>query len=164
MFDKIVWATDGSQHADRALEYARQLAKSDGASLHVIHIIEKFAGSRAAGQDQHADEPELDDKINRQAAQLRDENGIETHVHMYGTAGSVAKRIAEISSDAGAEVIVVGTRGHSAVTGALLGSVTQQLLHVAHCPVLAVPPLGQTPRDADQPQRLTVAASNKVRS
>ena len=70
MFDKIVWATDGSEHADRALGYARQLAKADGASLHVIHIIEKFAGSRAKGQEQHADEPEIDDKIKRQAAQL----------------------------------------------------------------------------------------------
>ena len=158
MFDTIVWATDGSEHADRALGYARQLAKGDGASLHVIHIIEKYAGSRAKGQDQHADEPEIDDKIKRQAAQLGDEDGIETHLHMYSTAGSVAKRIAEISRDVDAELIVVGTRGHSAVTGALLGSVTQQLLHVAHCPVLAVPPLGQTAPEADQAEQLTASS------
>jgi nucleotide-binding universal stress UspA family protein len=155
MFDTIVWATDGSEHADRALEYAHQLAKSDDASLHVIHVIERFAGSRAAGQNQHADEPEIDDKISRQAALLRADDGIQTHIHMYGTAGSVAKRIAEISREVDADVIVVGTRGHSSAAGAVLGSVTQQLLHVAHCPVLAVPPFGQSASKTDQADERT---------
>lgn len=154
MFDEIVWATDGSEHADRALEYARPLAESDGASLHVIHIVEKFAGGRAAGLDQRADEREIDEKIKRQAAELGVKHGIETHLHMDTTLGGVAKRIAEISRDAGADVIVVGTRGHSAVAGALLGSVTQQLLHLAHCPVLAVPPLGQSPDEAARADEL----------
>ena len=40
---------------------------------------------------------------------------------------------------AGAELIVLGTRGHSPVAGLLLGSVTQRLLHIARRPVLAVP-------------------------
>ena len=38
-----------------------------------------------------------------------------------------------------ADVIVVGTRGHGRRSGMLLGSVTQRLLHVAPCPVVAVP-------------------------
>ena len=36
-------------------------------------------------------------------------------------------------------MIVVGTRGHTAIGGLLLGSVTQRLLHIGTCPVLAVP-------------------------
>lgn len=48
--------------------------------------------------------------------------------------------IAERARELGADAIVVGTRGHGPVAGLLLGSVTQRLLHIAECPVLAVPP------------------------
>ena len=41
---------------------------------------------------------------------------------------------------AGADVIVAGTRGLGTPVGLLVGSVTHRLLHIAHCPVLAVPP------------------------
>jgi nucleotide-binding universal stress UspA family protein len=37
-------------------------------------------------------------------------------------------------------VIVVGTRGRTPLAGLVLGGVTQRLLHIAPCPVLAVPP------------------------
>jgi nucleotide-binding universal stress UspA family protein len=157
MFKSIVWATDGSKHADRALDYAIQVAQRDGASLHIVHVVEKFLGSRVAGQDQRVDEPEIQDKIKGQAASVRSEQGFETHVHMPSTAGSVAKVIAETSQRAGADLIVVGTRGHSTVAGAILGSVTQHLLHLAHCPVLAVPPLGQTPAGAEAADAMTTA-------
>jgi nucleotide-binding universal stress UspA family protein len=39
-----------------------------------------------------------------------------------------------------AALMVVGTRGHSALPGILVGSVAQRLVHLAHQPVLAVPP------------------------
>jgi nucleotide-binding universal stress UspA family protein len=37
------------------------------------------------------------------------------------------------------DAIVVGTRGHTPIAGLLVGSVTQRLLHIAPCPLIAVP-------------------------
>jgi nucleotide-binding universal stress UspA family protein len=54
--------------------------------------------------------------------------------------GGAAHAIAELAESQGADIIAVGTRGHTALAGLLLGSVTQRLLHIAPCPVLAVPP------------------------
>jgi nucleotide-binding universal stress UspA family protein len=51
-----------------------------------------------------------------------------------------AQSIANLATEVGADMIVVGTRGHSPVGGVFAGSVAQRLLQVAPCPVLAVPP------------------------
>ena len=50
--------------------------------------------------------------------------------------GSPARTLVEVSSDA--ILIIIGSRGHGALVGGLLGSVGQQLLHHADCPVMIV--------------------------
>jgi nucleotide-binding universal stress UspA family protein len=155
MFTSIVSATDGSERADRALDYATRLARSEGASLHVVHVVETLVSGRGAGQNVFLGESQIDDKIRRQAAALSDEAGGHATMHMTtGRSTHVAEQISEVAANLGADLIVVGTRGHSALVGAVIGSVTQRLLHVAHCAVLAVPPaaapavaddLGNTP-------------------
>ncbi len=159
MFTSIVWATDGSDHADRALDYATQLARSEGASVHAVHVVEKLVGSRLAGQNVFLGESEIDAKIKRQTAALN-EGGVPATLHMTAAASThVAEQISEAAGSVGADLIVVGTRGHSAFVGAVIGSVTQRLLHVTHTPVLAVPPSWTVPGDdaASRPEAVTPA-------
>jgi nucleotide-binding universal stress UspA family protein len=47
--------------------------------------------------------------------------------------------IADVARDSGADLIVAGARGRTQLSGLLLGSVTQRLLHLGPCPVLVVP-------------------------
>jgi nucleotide-binding universal stress UspA family protein len=139
MFETIVWATDGSENSDRALPYARELASQEGARMVVVHIREVFVAQFAAGLPVRADENDLEAKVERQAAELTTE-GIEVEVKIasVGSAGT-ARMIADAAGEADADVLVTGTRGHGALAGLLVGSVTQRLLHIAPCPVLAVP-------------------------
>lgn len=141
MFTTILWATDGSDEADRALVYAVELAQHDHAQLHVVHIVEKLVGGRATGQPLQINEDDLVAKVEAQTKQITVEHGVDASLHVVAEiTGHVAARVAEIADETNADLVVVGTRGRSALRGLLLGSVTQGLLHTARCPVLAVPP------------------------
>lgn len=138
MFRTILWATDGSANADRALPVVKELAGAEGAKLIVAHCRELLTG-RAAGSPVNADEAELVEKIREQAAELQS-FGFDVRVEVVTKSGTNAARvIADIARADAADVIVIGTRGHSPLVGVLVGSVTQRLLHIAPCPVLAVP-------------------------
>ena len=141
MFEKIIWATDGSESADRALPYAKALA-ADG-SLLVLYCKELLFG-RAGGYPALADDEQLEEKIRQQTAELQSE-GVETTFELVtGVSRHAADMIADVARETGADLVVVGSHGHTAVGSLLLGSVTQKLLHVAPCPVLAIPPMKQT--------------------
>lgn len=138
MFKKIIWATDGSEAADRALEYAKSLGAADGATLLAVHSIEHLAGPGSRGAyPADAEEDEHQAKIKKQVAEL---GGTAEFKLVVGGVSSAAHALADVAKEEGADLIVVGTRGHTALGGLLLGSVTQRLLHIAPCPVLAVPP------------------------
>ena len=138
MFKSIIWATDGSESADLALPYAKSLATEQGAALVVVHCDE-FLPGRGGGQPMLADEEDVKGKIDRQAHELRDA-GLNASLQIASaTAGGAAQAIATAAEDLPADLIIVGTRGHTALGGLLLGSVAQRLLHIAPCPVLAVP-------------------------
>lgn len=140
MFKRVLWATDGSEAADRALPLAKSLAADGAGEMIVAHCEEHtMAGKGGPAYPRHPDEDELRSKIDRQAAELSRE-GVATKILTTRiTVGGAAHAIADTAAEAGADVIVVGTRGHTPLAGLVLGSVTQRLLHVAPCPVLVVP-------------------------
>jgi nucleotide-binding universal stress UspA family protein len=150
MFKQIVWATDGSEHSDRALAFAVSMARESGGTVHAAHVVQRLVGGKATGQYVAIDEEALDAKIEGQA--MASEPAVRTELHMLaGTGTDVARPIAKLADDLHADVIVVGTRGHGALAGVALGSVTQRLLHAARCPVLAVPPAALAPERSDVP-------------
>ena len=138
MFKRIIWATDGSEAADRALPTALALAAETDAKLFVVHADERLGG-RAGNVPALADEEEVEGLL---ASKVKEfvESGVDASLRVvHGVGRDPADLIADVARDTEADVIVVGTRGHGRVAGMLLGSVTQRLLHVAPCPVLAVP-------------------------
>ena len=148
MFTKVLLATDGSAHADRAMAPAVDVAKGDGAELHVVHVVEKLVSGRSSALDAFGNEDEIKAKVRRQATAIARDNGIKTVVHVVA-AGSmkIAEAICDVADQADSDLIVVGTRGHGSVGALMLGSVTRRLLHISPCPVLAVPPGAATATD-----------------
>ena len=136
MYTTIIWATDGSAGADLALEEALRLAGLTGARVVAVHADRRLNG-RASGWPVLADEDDLRQRIRGQVAQVR-ADGVDIDIVVRKTRHDPADVVATIASELGADLIVCGTRGLGALSG-LLGSFTQRLLHVAPCPVVAVP-------------------------
>jgi len=139
MFETIVWATDGSDLADRALPLVTELARTFGSKVVAIHA-NAVLPARFGGAPMLADEEDVVAKVGRQVSELRDA-GLNADLKVEtGIRPGVAGLIVAAANDAGAGLIVVGTHGRNVAAAALLGSVARDLLHRASCPVLVVTP------------------------
>ena len=136
MFERIIWATDGSASADAALTEVRRLA-DDGGQIIAIHCMQLLAG-RAGGYTAEPEEPEVLETIEEQVTQLQ-ADGYRAKLVTHRAYTSVADTIAALADEEEADLIVCGTRGLTALAGAVTGSVSHRLLHSAHAPVLVVP-------------------------
>jgi nucleotide-binding universal stress UspA family protein len=136
MFERIIWATDGSASADAALTEVKRLA-ADGGRIVAVHCTQLLTG-RAGGFTAEPEEPEVIDKIEEQVAQLQ-ADGYRAELVMHRAYTSVADTIAAVAAAEEADLIVCGTHGLTALAGAITGSVSHRLLHSAHAPVLVVP-------------------------
>lgn len=149
MFKTIVWATDGSENAARALPAAKALAQQQGSKLIAVHVRKQFTSGLSAGLSLHAEEEKTGTRLRDVVDELAAEGLEAVYKEVAETGPHTAHAIADVASDEGADVIVVGTRGHTALTGLLLGSVTMRLLHVAPCPVLSIPATKQPAEQRD---------------
>jgi nucleotide-binding universal stress UspA family protein len=142
MFKTVLIATDGSPNAKRALALAESMATEAGGRLVIVHVTE-IVGGKGGVYAQALDDDQIASGIEAKAAELR-AKGINAEAILHTIhGGGPAHVIADVAESHSADVIVVGTRGRSPVGEVILGSVPVRLLHIAHRPVLVVPPPAQ---------------------
>ena len=139
MYETIVLALDGSVNSAHALPHAVELARKTSGRIVVAHVEERIA-AKGSMPTVPPNEEEVQETIRQQIEEITAagiEATLEKSVIVLGGPGHA---IADIADAVDADLIVIGTRGHSSVPGLILGSVAHRLLHVAHRPVLAIPP------------------------
>jgi nucleotide-binding universal stress UspA family protein len=138
---KIVVGVDGSEHSDRALTWAIEEAGLRRARIHIVtawHIPAMIYGGPGFTPQISAsvDETfrEVAEEVSAAAAEKVRSNGID------GEARVVRAQAADALVEAaeGADLLVVGSRGHGGFTGLLLGSVSAQCAHHAPCSLVIV--------------------------
>ena len=143
---RILVATDGSEGANRAVDYAARRAKDDGAELLIINIIGGYGLPDkvflAFTNDQNILLKELlASQSSETLTAARDrawKAGVGT-ILLESRTGEVAQTIIEIAQEKQADAIVVGKRGAGRVAGVLLGSVSQKLVILSPVPLTVVP-------------------------
>jgi nucleotide-binding universal stress UspA family protein len=147
----VLLATDGSDSSERALAFAIELALETGAALEIISVRPPCAPGRAGPGAPILEVEELagPEHIVEAAAARAREVGVESNPH--SAHGDIVACIADAAISLGAELLIVGSRGRGAVSGAMLGSVSQALVRRSPIPVTVV---RQTPSRAADAARV----------
>lgn len=137
MFEKIVVAIDGSPFSDAAIAAAGGLAAKLSADVEVLHVHEHDAIPSKAGMSPDLETPEEANAVVAAAIERLKANGVSAHGHvLQSSTRDVPRKIIEFTTDSGADLIIVGRRGLSSLTGMLVGSVSNKLIHAATVPVM----------------------------
>lgn len=133
---RIVVGVDGSDGGSAALRWAVDEAVLRGCELGIVHgwlttAYELDVTGMAMGTGE-ANGRSIVQDAEVVAHALAPDLEVFTVVATTSPAGAV------IDASTDAELVVVGSRGHGAFMGALLGSVSSQVVHHAHCPVVVV--------------------------
>jgi nucleotide-binding universal stress UspA family protein len=134
----ILHPTDFSEASDDAFQVACALARARGAGLHVLHVLH-VAGhlvvSRVEGSpDAEHDQEEPTTKLH----EIRPEDAGIPVEHQLLLGGDPATEILRIAQAIQADLIVMGTHGRTGLRRLLLGSVAEQVVRRASCPVVTV--------------------------
>ena len=143
--NNVLVATDFSDASEPALAYGREFARTFGAALHVLHVIENpimFAGPEAIAVDVVRIQADLE-----AAAQIALDRIVTAEdrrqlkaLTAIRTSSSPALEIATYAKTEGVDIIVLGTHGRRFMSHLLMGSVAEKVLRIAPCPVLTVRP------------------------
>jgi nucleotide-binding universal stress UspA family protein len=135
----ILFATDFSVAADATVPFAIQIAKRYGAKVYGVHV-NRFSDYTSAAPNAWAAMAEASEQENKEDALRLNEQlqGIEHEVTVVE--GNTWEVISSLIKDKQIDLVVVGTRGRTGIGRTLLGSVAEEILRQAPCPVLTVGP------------------------
>jgi nucleotide-binding universal stress UspA family protein len=140
MFRTIVVGTDGSSRAKKAVQEAVDLARAEGARIHLVAAFsnnerhwETFETSAKA---QVVDLRAVAEGVLVREARAIEDQGVE--VDWGAREGDPAEAILEAASEVEADLIVLGNKGMTGARRFMLGGVPNKVSHHAQCSVMIV--------------------------
>ena len=145
-YRRILWPTDFSELAKDALPHAMALAADSGAELVVLHVftppppysMPEIAGDLWA-ELQEKQRAAMEEELRRLAEQIKGPN-IRTRTVL--AEGVPFDQILQAAERLQCDLIVIATHGHTGLAHAIIGSVAENVVRRAPCPVLTVRPPG----------------------
>ncbi len=147
----ILAPTDFSGSATKAVHAAAGLARQYKAELHLLHIV--------AAQVYYTEMPDMalppmqglceqlrvsgKERLEKLVAEIGD--GVHCCIHVEESTARPADAIAETAANVEADLIVIGSHGHTGLMHTLLGSTAERVVREADCDVLVIKPGSTTP-------------------
>jgi nucleotide-binding universal stress UspA family protein len=156
---KILVPTDFSPNADKALDYAINIAKKSKATIILVHICDLLDVTlnvqEGADETYNKKDPfGLRKKLSVYSRSIKAAEGVKVQTKLYR--GLVAEVIVDAAKDLFADLIVMGTLGNAGVTERIFGGKTAAVISKTTVPVLAIPLLSEWRR----PSKILLALKN----
>ena len=138
MFNKMLHANDGSEHAFQALSLALAIARQNNSELHMISVeeidympefIEEVRqDTGTAARRFHV--------VLRRARAMAEQHQVRLQTHVLP--GHPVRDFVRLAAELKVELLVIGATGHSALYERMIGSRADRIVQLAPCPVLVV--------------------------
>jgi nucleotide-binding universal stress UspA family protein len=146
--NNILVPIDFSNYSEKALAYASEIAQSYNAQLQLLHIIEEtmHPAFSVTGKSSIFDlVPGIKDDSKKRTEKMLNKfvsDKVKSKVFIQG--GRAANDIIKFAKENSTDLIVIATHGLTGLEHMLLGSVTEKVVRMAHCPVFTVKAFGKT--------------------
>jgi len=136
MYDRLLVAVDQSEVSPRVIAAAKELASLSQGQVWVLHLREREFGRLGLTpieSDEQARGPVS------AGVEALTQAGIDAHGEVRETVfGHAAREIVKDAQEHDADIIIMGSRGRSELTGAILGSTAHKVIHLTDRPVMVV--------------------------
>ena len=138
MFEKILCANDGSERAFRALALAIKITQENNSELHMVSVeeIDYMPEFVEEVREEIGTAARQFHKVLQRAREMAEESRVKLHTHVL--AGHPVRDIVELAAELKADLLVIGSAGHSELYERMLGSRADRIVHLAGCPTLVV--------------------------
>lgn len=139
MFTRILFAHDGGMLAERVLVYLEHVARVEEAEVIVLHVYdlpERYSTADGYEMLRAQYESVAGEIVDDAVAYLQERD---VNARGFAVIGDSARVILETAAQEDVSLIVIGSRNPSSMAEVMLGSVSQEVLRHASCPVLVVP-------------------------
>lgn len=138
MYERIIIPTDGSEPSKEAVKQALEIAKATGAKALALYVIDTTAFMSVPPDSLTAD---ISSILNKEAHEsvnyvVREGKKMGVYVEEKIVEGIPSEQIIENANPK--DLIVIGTKGRTGFAKIILGSVTENVVHHAKCPVMVV--------------------------
>jgi nucleotide-binding universal stress UspA family protein len=138
--NSILFPTDFSHYNDAALEYACTLAAEANAKLYIVHVHDLTSVDPTWGEAGfiHAEERSWEDAVSRRQLEKVKPTVSSVKFEQHFLTGRPGTAIVDFAADNKVDLIVMASHGRSGLSRLLMGSIAEDVMRKAPCPVLIV--------------------------
>ncbi|MFQ5863318.1 MAG: universal stress protein [Candidatus Brocadiales bacterium] len=139
---KILCPVDYSVCSSEAMKYAAHIAGGEGAQMYLMHVIDIRSFGHESPLDFEVPKPtqEVIERIRKELAEdlVHERDGKKVEVEAIVVVGKPVEEILKVAKEKEVDMIVMGTHGRTGIPHVIIGSVAENVVRKAPCPVLTV--------------------------